>query len=57
MFLNILTLNKIKVIYTIEPINGDIIYNYIDKNCFEEKNITNNLKRFLIKKCKLFNYN
>ena len=38
MFLNLLKINKIEVIYTIEPINADIIYNYIDKNCFEEKN-------------------
>ena len=57
MFLNLLKINKIEVIYTIEPINADIIYNYIDKNCFEEKKITNNLKRFLIKKCKLLDYN
>ena len=57
MLLNLLKINKIEVIYTIEPINGDIIYNYIDQNCFEEKKITNNLKRFLIKKCKLLNYN
>lgn len=53
MFLNILRLNKIEVIYTIEPINEEVIFNYIDQNCFEEQKITKNLKRFLVKKCDL----
>ncbi len=52
MFLNILKFNKIEVVYTIDPINEDIIFNYIDKNCFEEKKITEKFKSFsVIKEC------
>ncbi len=50
MFLNILKSNKIEVIYTIYPINENMIFNYIDKNCFDEKKINKKLKSFLVKK-------
>ncbi len=53
MFLDILKLNKIEVIYTISPINEDTIFNYIDKNCFDKKKITQILQSFSVKKeCK-----
>ena len=44
--------NKIKVIYTINPVNNSDIYDYIDKDCFEENKVTKILTSYEIKSCK-----
>lgn len=44
--------NKIQVIYTILPVNSPQIYNYIDKACFQKKQIKKFIAAHLVKKCK-----
>ena len=43
--------NEIKVIYTVRPLNNIHLYQYIDKNCFEEKKITKILKSYEVILC------
>ena len=43
--------NEIKVIYTIYPVESSLVYTYLDKNCFEEKKISNMLSSYEIKNC------
>ena len=43
--------NNIDVIYIIYPQKSTIIYDYIDKNCFEEIKISKILNSFELKKC------
>ena len=55
-FLELLIKNEIEVIYIMGEIPNSILYNYINKNCFKEKIILNNLSTYLIKKdCSEFN--
>ena len=51
LFINSLKSNNIEVIYIIKPVNQSNIYDYISKNCFDEKEITEILKEFELKKC------
>ena len=55
LFINTLKSNNIEVIYTIKPVNQSNIYDYIAKNCFDEKEITKILKKFELKKCREIN--
>tara|TARA_B100001123_G_C15307454_1_gene1023184 strand:- start:693 stop:2252 length:1560 start_codon:yes stop_codon:yes gene_type:complete len=47
--------NKIKVIYLIEPVKKSNLYDYVNKECFEEKEITQILTSFSLINCKEIN--
>ena len=47
--------NNIRVIYTINPVNSSNIYDYVSKNCFEEKKVTKILVSYELKNCKEIN--
>ena len=47
--------NNIKVIYTINPVRSSNIYDYVSKDCFEEKKITKILVSYELKNCKEIN--
>ena len=47
--------NDIEVIYTIDPVESSLVYIYIDKNCFNENEISDILNSFEIKECKDIN--
>ena len=47
--------NNIKVIYTIKPVKNSNIYDYVNKDCFEEKKITKILASYELKNCKEIN--
>ncbi len=47
--------NDIEVIYTIDPVESSLVYTYIDKNCFNENQISDILNSFEIKECKDIN--
>ena len=51
LLIDILKRNNIAVIYTIYPQKSSIIYNYLDKNCFQEKKISKMLSSFELKNC------
>ena len=52
LFLKILKKNNIKTIYMISPVKKTNLYDYIDKNCFDEKKVTEILTSFRLKNCK-----
>jgi len=47
--------NNIKAIYTVDPVKNSNIYDYVNKNCFEEKKITKILRIYELKKCEEIN--
>ena len=51
LFIDKIKNNKIEVIYTINPVNKSNIYDYINKNCFDEKKITEKLVSYELIKC------
>jgi len=51
LLINLIKNNNIDVIYMIYPQQNSIIYDYIDKNCFEEIKISEMLNSFQLKKC------
>ena len=51
LLIKIIKKNKIDIIYTIDPVNSELIYNYIDKNCFKENKIKDVFNSLEIKKC------
>ena len=51
LFHKILLNNNIEVIYTISPVRNKNIYDYIDFNCFVEKELNENISSFTLKKC------
>ena len=52
LFLKILKKNNIKTIYMISPVKKSNLYDYIDKNCFDEEKVTEILTSFSLKNCK-----
>ena len=52
LLINSIKHKKIEVIYTINPVNSSNIYDYIDKDCFQEKKITRILSSYKLKNCK-----
>ena len=46
LLINAIKRNNVEVIYTIDPVKNSNIYDYIDKNCFDEKQITEILTRY-----------
>jgi len=51
LLINTIEKNNIKVVYTIFPEENSDIYNYIGKNCFQEKRINKILKSYELKHC------
>ena len=56
LFVNILRENNIKVIYTIFPVKKSNIYDYINKNCFKEEEISEYIASYELKLCKELNF-
>ena len=51
LLIKIIKENKIDIIYTIDPVNSELIYKYLDKNCFKEnkiKDVFNSLETKLL---------
>ena len=55
LLIKIIMDNDIEVIYTIDPVESTLVYTYLDKNCFKEKEISNILNSFEIKQCQDIN--
>ncbi|MDC0247798.1 glycosyltransferase family 39 protein [Pelagibacteraceae bacterium] len=55
LLINIIKKNNISVIYTISPQESSILYNYIDKRCFIEREISETLKSYDLKNCNEIN--
>jgi len=55
LFIKTIKNNNIKVIYTISPLKGSLIYNYLDKNCFKEIKISETLNSYEIQNCNEIN--
>ena len=51
LIINLIEKNNILVIYIIDPLDSNSIYNYIDQNCFEEFSVFENLKGYELKDC------
>ena len=51
LLINAIKRNNVEVIYTIDPVKNSNIYDYIDKNCFDEKQITEILTGYELKQC------
>ena len=51
LMINLIKKNKISVIYIIAPLDSAFIYNYIDRQCFEENYVLEQLTRYEIKNC------
>ena len=51
LIIDLIKKNKILVIYIINPLDNNSIYNYIDQNCFEEFSVFENLKGYELKDC------
>ena len=56
LFVNVLRENNIKVIYTIFPVKKSNIYDYINKNCFKEEEISEYIASYELKLCKELNF-
>ena len=54
LIINKIKNNNIEVIYTINPVTNSNLYDYVNINCFEEKNITEILVSYELKTCKEF---
>jgi len=50
-YLNIIRKNNIEVIYIVEPVSTLNVYDYISKNCYNEKKVTKILYKYEIKEC------
>ena len=50
-FINIIKNNDIKVIYLIDPIAKSNVYDYINKNCYYEKQMTEILYQYELREC------
>ncbi|MBA1337765.1 MAG: Dolichyl-phosphate-mannose-protein mannosyltransferase [Pelagibacterales bacterium] len=55
LLIGILKKNNISVIYIISPQDSSILYNYIDKGCFVEREISKILKSYELKNCNEIN--
>ena len=51
MLIKIIKDNNISVIYTIYPVEGSLLYIYLDESCFIEKKISKILNSYEIKEC------
>ena len=51
LLINSIKHNNVEVIYTIDPVKNTSIYDYIDKNCFDEMLITEILIAYELKQC------
>ena len=51
LMINSIKKNEISVIYIIAPLGSASIYNYIDRQCFEESYVLEQLKSYEIKNC------
>ena len=51
LLINSLKNNDIDVIYTISPVKNSNIYDYISKDCFQEKKVTKMLVSYELKHC------
>ena len=51
LMINLIKKNEISVIYIIAPLDSAFIYNYIDRQCFEENYVLEQLKSYEIKNC------
>jgi len=54
LFINSIKENEIKVIYIVHPLENSVIYNYLNKECFTEKEIFKVLKSYELKMCEKF---
>ena len=55
-FFSLMKKNNIKVIYTIFPVKKSNIYDYINKNCFKEEEISEYIVSYELKLCKELNF-
>ena len=55
LLIKIIKDNNVEVIYTIDPVKSSLVYTYIDRNCFEESEISSILNSFKIKECQDIN--
>ena len=51
LMINLIKKNKISVVYIVAPLDSTTIYNYIDRQCFEENYVLEQLKSYEIKNC------
>ena len=51
LLINSIKHNNVEVIYTVDPVKNSNIYDYIDQNCFEEKQITEILVGYELRQC------
>ena len=51
LMINLIKKNKISVIYIIGSLESNIIYDYIDKDCFKEIAVSAQLKSYELKNC------
>ena len=51
LMINSIKKNEISVIYIIAPLDSTYIYDYIDRQCFEENHVLEQLKSYKIKNC------
>ena len=51
LMINLIKKNKISVIYIIGSLESNIIYDYIDRYCFEETSVFEQLKSYELKNC------
>ena len=52
LLINSIKRNSVEVIFTIYPVQNSNIYDYINKDCFEEKKITKILTSYELKNCR-----
>jgi hypothetical protein len=55
MLVKLIKDNDISVIYTIYPVEGPLIYTYLDESCFTEIKISKILYSYEIKNCNEIN--
>jgi len=55
LMVNLIKKNKISVIYVIDPIKSNVIYDYINEECFNEFSKMENLIGYELKNCKDIN--
>ena len=55
LLINSIKNNNVEVIYTINPVKNSNIYDYVNANCFKEKEITKILNSYEITKCREIN--
>ena len=52
LIIDVITKNNLEVIYIIDPLNKDSIYDYLDQSCLNESLIFEKLNSYEIKNCK-----